>query len=149
MAKKKKKKSSPGHAVKQDIAEEILALDAIYASDFALHDDGLGFSLLVVPHPGYGGENHCSVELHVRCAVTAAAAALAARPAAAGLSAVWITLFRQLFVQPAQHNINRRASIDSMACCRVPSPTAACVHTGTQRATLPPHCSSSCATKWA
>lgn len=68
MAKKKKKKQHQQSraAVKQEIAEEILALEAIYADDFSLHDDGIGFQLLVVPHPGYHGENHCSVELHVR-----------------------------------------------------------------------------------
>jgi len=74
MAKKKKKKqhqqttSSSRAAVQQDIAEEILALEAIYADDFSLHDDGLGFQLLVVPHPGQLQDNHCSVELHVRWA---------------------------------------------------------------------------------
>lgn len=73
MANKKKKKkqqhSSSRAAVKQEIAEEILALEAIYADDFSLHEDGIGFQLHVVPHPGYHSDNHCSVELHVRSRV--------------------------------------------------------------------------------
>lgn len=71
MAKKKKKKLHPtskaAEKIKADIAEEILALEAIYADDFSLHNDGIGFQLLVVPHPGLG-DNYCSVELHVRYA---------------------------------------------------------------------------------
>lgn len=73
MAKKKKKKQQQSrvvHQQKQEIAEEILALAAIYAEDFQLHADGLGFQLLVVPHPGYHSENFCSVELHVRWVVS-------------------------------------------------------------------------------
>jgi hypothetical protein len=74
MANKKKKKkqqhsSSSRAAVKQEIAEEILALEAIYEDDFSLHEDGIGFQLHVVPHPGYHSDNHCSVELHVRSVV--------------------------------------------------------------------------------
>jgi hypothetical protein len=76
MAKKKKKQHQSRAAVKQEIAEEILALEAIYADDFSLHDDGIGFQLLVVPHPGYHSDNHCSIELHVRSVATAAAVVL-------------------------------------------------------------------------
>lgn len=69
MAKKKKKRqhTHKAAATKAEIAEEILALAAIYDADFSLHDDGLGFQLLVVPHPGYHSDNHATVELHVRC----------------------------------------------------------------------------------
>jgi len=70
MGKKKKKKSkhaSKAAAIKQEIAEEILALEAIYADDFQLHADGIGFALRVVPHPGSLQDNYNSVELNVRC----------------------------------------------------------------------------------
>lgn len=69
MAQKKKKKSknkSVGALLKQEIAEEILALEAIYAEDFVLHEDGLGFYLKVTPHPGALEANFVSVELHIR-----------------------------------------------------------------------------------
>jgi hypothetical protein len=55
--------------VKQEIAEEILALEAIYGEDFQLDSDGVGFALRVVPHPGDAQAGFTSVTLHVRCAV--------------------------------------------------------------------------------
>ncbi len=63
-------------AVKQEVAEEILALEAIYGEDFALHEDGIGFALHIVPHPGALEDNYCSVQLHVRYSADYPAAAL-------------------------------------------------------------------------
>jgi hypothetical protein len=70
-AKKKKRKggaarSSIDETTRQEIAEEILALEAIYASDFTLHQDGLGFALRVVPYTSEQ-DNYTAVELNVRC----------------------------------------------------------------------------------
>ncbi|KIZ01806.1 putative serine/threonine-protein kinase GCN2 [Monoraphidium neglectum] len=68
--KKKKKKAAavggPPPEVKQEIAEEILALEAIYGEDFQLDADGVGFALRVVPHPGDAQAGFTSVTLHVR-----------------------------------------------------------------------------------
>jgi hypothetical protein len=72
--KKKKKHVAPGAAaaggppaeVKQEIAEEILALEAIYGEDFLLDADGVGFGLRVVPHPGEAQASFTGVVLHVR-----------------------------------------------------------------------------------
>lgn len=71
-SKKKKKKSAvgaggPAPEVKQEIAEEILALEAIYGEDFQLDADGVGFCLHVVPHPGDAQASFTGVVLHVRC----------------------------------------------------------------------------------
>lgn len=61
-------RAGPPAEVKQEIAEEILALEAIYGDDFVLDLDGVGFSLRVVPHPGDAQAGFTSVVLHVRCA---------------------------------------------------------------------------------
>ena len=69
MPKKKKKKAlKPSNAdfqnrLKEELAEEIVALEAIFAEDFVIADDGHGFSVCV--HPGE--PSHVSVELHFRC----------------------------------------------------------------------------------
>jgi hypothetical protein len=74
MAKKKKKRTAPSVAdIKHEVAEEILALQAIYADDFRLHEDGVGFAVTVVPHPGALETNYVSLELHVRWARAPAA----------------------------------------------------------------------------
>jgi hypothetical protein len=72
MPKGKKKKRKAGatrsaidEITRQEIAEEILALEAIYASDFTLHHDGLGFALRVVPYTSEQ-DNFTAVELNVR-----------------------------------------------------------------------------------
>jgi hypothetical protein len=78
--KKKKKKAAAGgggggggaggggppREVKQEIAEEILATEAIYGDDFALDADGLGFALRVVPHPGDAQASFTGIVLHIR-----------------------------------------------------------------------------------
>ena len=52
----------------EEIREELLALEAIFGEDLAVHDGaGLGFSLHVVPHPGEAAANHVSLTLVVRC----------------------------------------------------------------------------------
>jgi hypothetical protein len=68
MAKKKKKRlpQRQKENIKLAIAEEILALEAIYGEDFQLHEDGIGFALKVVPHPGALEDNFVTIELHVR-----------------------------------------------------------------------------------
>lgn len=60
-------------AVKETVAEELVAISAIFPDEFSLHEDGIGFQLLCVPHPGNHISNHCSVELHIRCAPSATA----------------------------------------------------------------------------
>ena len=68
--KKKKKKACGGgnHATSTnpDVEEEILALESIYAEEFAVDHDRQGFTCRIVPHPGDMEENFTSAELHVR-----------------------------------------------------------------------------------
>jgi hypothetical protein len=89
--KKKKKPSASGHAggggggggtsssgaatataaaaaaeVRQEIAEEVLALAAIYGDDFQLDADGLGFALRVTPHPGDAAASFTGATLRIR-----------------------------------------------------------------------------------
>lgn len=68
MAKKKKKKSRPSanrqEQDRQEIEDEILALEAIYGDDFTLHDDANGFDLVILPENSEA--NYVSVELRVR-----------------------------------------------------------------------------------
>jgi hypothetical protein len=59
-------RAGPPPEVKQEIAEEILALEAIYGDDFSLDADGVGFRLRVVPHPGDAQAGFTSAVLHVR-----------------------------------------------------------------------------------
>lgn len=70
-SKKKKRKAqrqkvAAAQQIKQEIAEELLAIEAIYAEDFQLHDDGVGFTLHIVPHPGELQANYVAVDLDVR-----------------------------------------------------------------------------------
>jgi hypothetical protein len=46
--------------------EEMIALSAIYGADLELHEDGTGFNLRVVPHPGELEANFVSLQLQVR-----------------------------------------------------------------------------------
>lgn len=46
--------------------EEMIALSAIYGADLELHEDGTGFNLKVVPHPGELEANFVSLQLQVR-----------------------------------------------------------------------------------
>ena len=70
MVNKKKKKKHAGGAsqwdLNQDVEEELLALESIYADAFEVDEDRHGFTCMIVPHPGQGEENHCSAEMHVR-----------------------------------------------------------------------------------
>lgn len=66
MARKKaKKKDHKAHALKEEATDELLALQAIY-EDFDLHDDRMGFTLRIVPHPGEAQENWVSITLAFR-----------------------------------------------------------------------------------
>jgi hypothetical protein len=69
-SKKKKKKQQHTHssrtAEKQAVAEEILAIQSIFPDEFSLHEDGIGFQLLCLPHPSHHIPNWCSVELNIR-----------------------------------------------------------------------------------
>lgn len=75
MAKKKKRsaaKKKPGanaggcEAFINKAKEEMVALEAIFESDFEAHGDGCGFDLSVHPHPGEAEANFVSVRLVVR-----------------------------------------------------------------------------------
>lgn len=66
---KERRKADAAQQIKQEIAEELLAIEAIYAEDFQLHADGVGFTLHIVPHPGDLHANYCFVDLDVRWAV--------------------------------------------------------------------------------
>lgn len=72
MAQKKKKKAhrkainNVSIQTKQEIAEEILALSSIFSEEFQLDEDGVGFCLSVVPHPGSSEDNYTSACLHIR-----------------------------------------------------------------------------------
>ncbi|KAL6780346.1 hypothetical protein ACKKBF_B13520 [Auxenochlorella protothecoides x Auxenochlorella symbiontica] len=48
-----------------DVAEELLALQAIYGEDLVPHADSMGFSLVIVPHPGQAAVNTVSLRLIV------------------------------------------------------------------------------------
>jgi translation initiation factor 2-alpha kinase 4 len=50
----------------EEAREEMVALDAIFGADFAAHDDGRGFDLRVVPHPGEAESNFVSAALKLR-----------------------------------------------------------------------------------
>lgn len=49
-------------------AEEVVALQAIFGSDLEVHEDGAGFNLRVIPHPGELVESYVSIQLQVRWA---------------------------------------------------------------------------------
>ena len=64
----KKRAAAAAALNEEEIREELLALEAIFGEDLAVHDGaGLGFSLHVVPHPGEAAANHVSLTLVVRC----------------------------------------------------------------------------------
>lgn len=66
MARKKTtKKDHKPRTLKEEASDELLALQAIYEA-FDLHDDGLGFTLRIVPHPGEAQENWVSVTVVFR-----------------------------------------------------------------------------------
>jgi translation initiation factor 2-alpha kinase 4 len=66
MARKRaKKKKSKDHVLKEEAADELLALEAIF-EEFDLHDDGMGFNLRIVPHPGEAEANWVSADLVFR-----------------------------------------------------------------------------------
>lgn len=62
-----KKKAAASELSQEEVREELLALEAIYGEDLAVHEEGLGFSLHVTPHPGEAAANHVSCQLAVRC----------------------------------------------------------------------------------
>ncbi|CAD7701489.1 unnamed protein product [Ostreobium quekettii] len=70
MPKKNKKRrkipKKPAQKLDSSVEEEVEALKAIYIDDFDLHEDGRGFNLRVVPHPGDAEENYVSAVLKVR-----------------------------------------------------------------------------------
>lgn len=69
---KKKKALAAQELDREEVRDELLALEAIYGEDFEARGDGSGFSLRVVPHPGEAEANHVSVKLVVRCGAAAA-----------------------------------------------------------------------------
>jgi translation initiation factor 2-alpha kinase 4 len=80
MAKKKKKRKAPGKqrqpqsafAIREEVEEEIIALAAIYGEEFQLDEDNHGFRVKIVPHPGDAEANYVELQLHIRCAPSAA-----------------------------------------------------------------------------
>ncbi|KAF8070961.1 GCN2 [Scenedesmus sp. PABB004] len=64
--KKRKGKAGSSRVVKAEIAEELLALGAIFEHDLALDEDGLGFTLKVVPHPATEALNHTAAQISIR-----------------------------------------------------------------------------------
>jgi hypothetical protein len=73
MGKKKgKRKSAAAQAdtfvANQEIADELLVLQAIYDQEFALLEDGMGCRLHVVPSPGNVDSNEAlAVDIELRC----------------------------------------------------------------------------------
>lgn len=66
MAKKKKKKSLKSREIQEEAKEELEVLAAIFGDHFSLDEDGRGFSLQLVPHPGRTEPNYVSAQLAVR-----------------------------------------------------------------------------------
>lgn len=69
MAKKKKAKNRAPKSratVPAEAADELLALQAIYGDELEVLADNKSFALLIVPHPGDGGENRVSLRLVLR-----------------------------------------------------------------------------------
>ena len=68
---KKKNKQrivQPSHRQQyQEVQDELIALEAVFADDITLHHDRHGFDLHVVPYPSKVEVNHVSVRLTVRC----------------------------------------------------------------------------------
>eukprot|EP00884_Botryococcus_braunii_P014774 jgi/Botrbrau1/23298/Bobra.0102s0039.1 len=102
MARKKaKKKDHKAHSLKEEATDELLALQAIY-EDFELHDDGMGFTLRIVPHPGEAQENWVSIKLAFRYQSSYPRTALGIKLEAwSGLRAVDAEALRQLLSKRA------------------------------------------------
>lgn len=67
MGKKKKKKGrSRASADYEEATDEMLALQSIYDSSFTPAEDGLGFTIAIVPHPGEAASNSCSIDLEIK-----------------------------------------------------------------------------------
>ena len=70
VAMKKKKKGQRRRAIKdlsqEEAREELLALQYIFGEDLVVHEDRLGFTLSIVPHPGEAQANHVAVTLVAR-----------------------------------------------------------------------------------
>lgn len=63
---KKKRSKARLQAENEAAKDELLALGSIFADDFRAHEDGHGFSLSVVPHPGEAAASFIAVELDIR-----------------------------------------------------------------------------------
>jgi len=65
----KRKKKPAARAVpqtKQEVQDELIALEAVFADDFVVHSDKKGSDLNVLPYPSKVEINHVSVKLSVR-----------------------------------------------------------------------------------
>ena len=51
-------KGAPPQEIPQEIEEEFVAIESIFAGDFSLHEDRLGFSLHIVPELGHARGVH-------------------------------------------------------------------------------------------
>jgi hypothetical protein len=64
--KRGKKRQEQGEAVSsEEQRDELLALSLIYCEDLSAEEDGSGFSLVVLPHPGEAETNHVRVRLRI------------------------------------------------------------------------------------
>jgi hypothetical protein len=68
MGKKKKGKNIRAAVDLDEAKEEMVAIHSIYAEAFTPSDNGKGFSMVIVPHPGEAAVNFNSVELELRYA---------------------------------------------------------------------------------
>ena len=68
--KKSKKAGAESDEFLAEAKEEMVALEAIFDEEFEAHEDGGGFNLTIVPHPGEAESNFVSVQLVVRQAAT-------------------------------------------------------------------------------
>jgi hypothetical protein len=65
--KAKKASASAAESIPQEVEDEFVALEAIFGESHQLHEDSLGFTLLIVPEMGGTPEdNYVSVELIFR-----------------------------------------------------------------------------------
>jgi len=63
---KKKPAARAAPQTKQEVQDELIALEAVFADDFIVHNDKKGFDLNVLPYPSKAEINHVSVKLSVR-----------------------------------------------------------------------------------
>ena len=68
---KKSKRRTAAHEAefefdREEVRDELLALQAIYGDDLILLDNNEGFTLHVVPHPGEAETNYVSLNLEIR-----------------------------------------------------------------------------------